>query len=160
MSRKDYVEAARILRETPMPSETRGELVARFVTMFADDNARFSPSRFRDASTPEEDRIEARGRVEGKAAGSWAIDERTSKETAAAILRGLEEGDPAVLDELPLFPRVAGEWADQPTWSSILEQEGCEGSDDDRQDLFDLYCLAYATGSTDEIVTSARALLA
>jgi len=52
VSRKDYNEAARILRETAMPAETRSQLVARFVTMFADDNARFSPSRFREASEP------------------------------------------------------------------------------------------------------------
>ncbi len=52
MSRKDYNEAARILRETAMPDETRSQLVARFVTMFADDNARFSPSRFREACEP------------------------------------------------------------------------------------------------------------
>jgi hypothetical protein len=49
MSRKDYVEAARILRETPMDEETRAALVSRFVTMFADDNPRFSASRFREA---------------------------------------------------------------------------------------------------------------
>lgn len=65
MSRKDYVEAARILRETPMESETRAALVARFVTMFANDNARFSPSRFREAATPDENRIEARGFADG-----------------------------------------------------------------------------------------------
>jgi len=52
VSRKHYNEAAQILRETAMPAETRSQLVARFVTMFADDNARFSPSRFREASEP------------------------------------------------------------------------------------------------------------
>ena len=52
MSRKDYVEAARILRETAMPDETRAALVDRFVSMFASDNARFSPSRFRVACEP------------------------------------------------------------------------------------------------------------
>lgn len=55
MSRKDYVAIAEILRETPMESETRAQLVARFVTTLADDNARFSPSRFREAATPEVD---------------------------------------------------------------------------------------------------------
>lgn len=53
MSRKDYVEAARIIRETPMASETRAALVARFATMFADDNARFIAGRFRLACEPE-----------------------------------------------------------------------------------------------------------
>lgn len=66
MSRKDYVEAARIIRETAMASDTRAALVTRFVTMFADDNPRFSPSRFRAAATPEGDRIEARGLTDAK----------------------------------------------------------------------------------------------
>jgi hypothetical protein len=55
MSRKDYNEAARILRETAMPAEVRSALVARFVTMFADDNPRFSPSRFRSAALESQD---------------------------------------------------------------------------------------------------------
>jgi hypothetical protein len=52
VSRKDYVETARILRETVMTEELREVLVSRFVTMFADDNPCFSPSRFRAASQP------------------------------------------------------------------------------------------------------------
>ena len=52
MSRRDYIAIAETLRETPMESETRADLVARFVTMFADDNPRFSP-RFREACEPE-----------------------------------------------------------------------------------------------------------
>ena len=60
MSRKDYNEAARILRETAMSSETRAALVARFVTMFADDNPRFSPSRFREACEPVAELFEVR----------------------------------------------------------------------------------------------------
>lgn len=58
MSRKDYVAIAEILRETLMENETRAQLVARFVTTLADDNPRFSPSRFRAAATPEEGRLE------------------------------------------------------------------------------------------------------
>ena len=60
MSRKNYIEAARIIRETAMPSETRAALVSRFVTMFADDNPRFSPSRFREACEPAPDTVELR----------------------------------------------------------------------------------------------------
>jgi hypothetical protein len=59
VSRKDYNQAARILRETALTSETRAALVARFVTMFADDNPRFSPSRFREACEPVADTVEA-----------------------------------------------------------------------------------------------------
>jgi hypothetical protein len=49
VTRKDYVEVARILREADLSDEQRARLVARFVTFFADDNPRFSPTRFRDA---------------------------------------------------------------------------------------------------------------
>jgi hypothetical protein len=52
MSRKDYIAAAEILRAVSMPDPARAELVSRFVTFFADDSPRFSPSRFRAASEP------------------------------------------------------------------------------------------------------------
>ena len=54
MSRREYNEAARIIRGTPMPAHVRAQLVSRFITMFADDNARFSPPRFREACEPIE----------------------------------------------------------------------------------------------------------
>ena len=50
MSRKDYVAAARIVREADYRSTTaRTRLVSDLVTFFADDNPRFVPSRFREA---------------------------------------------------------------------------------------------------------------
>lgn len=52
MSKKDYVAIAEILRDVPMRSETRAQLVSRFCTMLADDNPRFNPSRFREACEP------------------------------------------------------------------------------------------------------------
>lgn len=53
MSRKDYVEAARIIREAGYLSrEARVRLVSDLVTFFADDNPRFSPARFRQACEP------------------------------------------------------------------------------------------------------------
>lgn len=39
-------------------------------------------------------RIETRGYVDGRAAGSRVVDGNTSNETCAALLRGIEEGDP------------------------------------------------------------------
>jgi hypothetical protein len=53
MSRKQYNEAARILREADYLSrEARERLIADLVTLFADDTRRFSPSRFRSACEP------------------------------------------------------------------------------------------------------------
>ena len=47
MSRKDYREAARIIREASyLSAEARARLVSDLVTFFADDNPRFSPSKF------------------------------------------------------------------------------------------------------------------
>jgi hypothetical protein len=46
MSRRDYIATARILRKADLSPEQREALARRFVTMFADDNPRFSPSRF------------------------------------------------------------------------------------------------------------------
>ena len=41
------------------------------------------------------------------------------EESARRILRGLDEGDPQIVDELPQ-PRLGGEYADEPTWGNIL----------------------------------------
>jgi hypothetical protein len=50
MSRRHYIELARIVREASyLSDDARRRLVADLVTFCADDNARFSPSRFREA---------------------------------------------------------------------------------------------------------------
>lgn len=67
MSRKDYVEAARIIREAAyLSEEARARLVADLVTFFADDNPRFSPSRFREACEP----VDARTALD-RARAAW-----------------------------------------------------------------------------------------
>jgi hypothetical protein len=48
MTRKHYIEVAKILADVDVNQANRKELVDRFVTFFADDNARFSPSTFRE----------------------------------------------------------------------------------------------------------------
>jgi hypothetical protein len=53
MSRKDYAEAARIIREgSYLSAEARALLVSDLVSFFAYDNSRFSPSKFRAACEP------------------------------------------------------------------------------------------------------------
>jgi len=208
MSRRDYIATAEIIRELHLSPEQRAEMVSRFVTMFADDNPRFSPSKFREACEPEtqterdgypadnpctrldilaslrdsaetaedrgcfaraierlrngaepeeseRDRIEARGYSDGNAAGSWVTDGNTRTETYRALLAGIEEGDPMILDTFPA-PSLGGEWADSPTWSDVLAEEGCEDSDDGRADLLDVYESAFADGVTDEVTRACR----
>jgi hypothetical protein len=67
VSRKDYVAAARILREADYLSEdVRARLVAELVTFLADDNPRFSPSRFREVCEP----VDARTALD-RARAAW-----------------------------------------------------------------------------------------
>lgn len=63
----------------------------------------------------------AAGREHGRSTGSWVIDGNTSDETIHTLLQGLEDGDPAVLDSLPADP-LSGEWADDPTPASVLQE--------------------------------------
>jgi hypothetical protein len=160
MSRKDYVEAARIVREAEYLShDARTRLVADLVTFFADDNPRFSASRFRAACQPEpseRDRLEARGYADGHAAGTWV--EVEEEEQARRILAMLDEGDPEVYDWLPA-PRLGGEYADEPTWADILAEEDCENSDDGRQELYDAYAYAWGVAMEREVVRHCRAML-
>ena len=73
MSRKDYVEAARIIREASyLSAEAKALLVSDLVTFFSDDNPRFSASRFRQACEP----LGAR-KARERARGGWV---RTSQQ--------------------------------------------------------------------------------
>lgn len=58
------------------------------------------------------------GREDGDGAGSWVID--VNAQTAEHILRGLEDGDPEVLDALPSSP-LSGEWADNLTPDELVQ---------------------------------------
>ena len=61
-------------------------------------------------------------RRDGKAAGlscaSWV--EYRDAEATRAMLKGIEDGDPAVLDSLR-EPNLSGEWAGDPTPQSLAE---------------------------------------
>jgi len=47
------------------------------------------------------DDAENLGRDAGRAAASWMFDGNTPEDTYRAVLRGIEEGDPAILDAYP-----------------------------------------------------------
>jgi hypothetical protein len=90
---------------------------------------------------------EKAGVEHGRAAASWYFDGNTSRETYEAVLRGLEDGDPAVLDTFPSSP-LSGEWADDPTPASVLEALGVEENDDAADD----YLGAYESGFSDAVM--------
>ncbi len=100
------------------------------------------------------------GADHGKSAASWYFDGNTSDETYRAVLAGIDAGDPAVLDTFPSSP-LSGEWADDPTPATVLEDLGVVDSDASEQDtLRDEILNAYEDGfyqaSADEIERMAR----
>ncbi len=164
-SRRHYCAVAGLLRDAGYLSpESRAQLVSVFSELFSADNRRFKPDRFRAAAyngvrldeLSERDRLEARGYWDGYAAATWFAPE--DERTARWILDGLDSGDPEVYDYLPA-PRLGGEWADEPTWSNVLEDEDCEDSADGRPELLDTYTYAYSCAVEREVVRSCRAML-
>ena len=100
--------------------------------------------------------IRRRGQTDGRAAGSWVIDGNTPDETCARILRGIEEGDPEILDALPELR--LGEWADDPTFEQILAEEGLDALDEDAaDDLWLAYSDAWYAGMVEQAESDCRA---
>ena len=102
-----------------------------------------------------------RGAENGRAAASWVFDGNTTTETYRAILRGIDDGDPAVLDQLPTAD-LSGQMADTLTGPELVEDAaGYVGlSEEAARDWFTEICDAYETGYdqavTDELTRVAR----
>ena len=75
------------------------------------------------------------GREAGINAASWVFDGNTPRASYARVLKGLDEGDPAVLDSINA-PNLSGEWADSPTPVSLASDYGL----DDKRDPDGLIC--------------------
>ena len=90
------------------------------------------------------------GREHGENAASWVTDGNTSEETYAALLRGIEDGDPMVLDMLPA-PDLSGEWADGYTPDRLSADVGWlpEPGTHDHYDWLGELCAAYEEAFTE-----------
>lgn len=95
------------------------------------------------------------GEAHGRAAASWYFDGNTDTDTYAAVLRGIEEGDPMVLDTFPVAP-LSGEWAGDPTPASVLADLGVSEYDDDADDYLRAYEDGFYDASCAEIERAAR----
>jgi hypothetical protein len=94
-----------------------------------------------------------KGREHGANAGEWYFDGNTKDETYAIVLRGIEDGDPAVFDTFPAFS--FGEWAGE----SLIEILGDEVRDADPEDVdawADAYLNGFSAGAADMIESTAR----
>ena len=74
----------------------------------------------------------AAGTSAGEAMANWVFDGNTDLADYARILKGIQDGDPEVLDQL-ITPNLSGEWADDPTPQTLANDLGIE-TDDDRLD--------------------------
>lgn len=111
-----------------------------------------------------------RGRAAGVDAAGWYTQDafggrvtRGNEAAARRILRGIEDGDPAVVDGFPSAD-LSGEWADTLTGpelvSESLEAAAIETDGDEATDWFteicDAYEAAFSTAAEDEITRAAR----
>lgn len=95
------------------------------------------------------------GRNAGRNAAEWYVMETFGGrvnpphdvENARGILRGIEDGDPAVLDTLP-YPDLSGEWADTLTGPQLVEDAYYPNDPD--MDAFTDICDAYETAFSQE----------
>ena len=73
------------------------------------------------------------GAEHGRNAASWVFDGNTPAETYATVLRGLEDGDPAIYD---MFrePSLSGEFADDYTSSDLMYDLGISDESTHYQD--------------------------
>ena len=109
--------------------------------------------RIRAAREEQTRQIETVGREHGLAAASWYFDGNTTDETYRAVLKGIEDGDSAVLDTFPAEP-LSGEWADDPTPNTLQHEFGIR--DEDLDDACTAYEDAFHTAVEEEIERVAR----
>jgi hypothetical protein len=109
----------------------------------------------------EREAMRALGEEHGRNAASWLLDGNSTREAAETLLRGIVDGDPAVLDQLPATP-LSGEWAGAPSGAEIIAEAGLDPdeSDPDRDDeLLSAYEDGYSSGVHDGAETEARRFL-
>lgn len=102
------------------------------------------------------DKAHLLGSEAGVAAASWYFDGNTPREQYEAVLRGLEEGDPAIYDTFPTAP-LSGEWADDPTPGDILRVLGVDEYDEANDELLAMYEDGFGVAVADTIEAAARA---
>ena len=89
------------------------------------------------------------GAEAGRDAASWVFDGNTNDETYAWVLRGIEEGDPAVLDAYR-EPDLSGEWADSYSEEDLAndlgltDDTGIAGLSEQEQAVMDEAATAWA----------------
>ena len=96
------------------------------------------------------------GRERGLAAASWVFDGNTTDTAYRAVLQGIIDGDPAVLDQVSAPDWLSGEWAGE----SITELLGESSGNDERDDeVADVYVEAAETAYWNTVERTARRMV-
>jgi len=88
------------------------------------------------------------GRDAGRNAASWCFDGNTTDATYRYVLKGLEDGDPAVLDTYSA-PNLSGEWADAPTPQSLAEDYDLDTTNDPDSTRLDEACSVWEDAASE-----------
>jgi hypothetical protein len=92
----------------------------------------------------------------GVSKGSWVIDGNTSEDMCRKIIKGYDDGDPEILDYAPA--PLSGEWAGEPTTSSVLRALFVEDNEE-HEHLIDTYEISFYQGFWDTVIQAAKAQL-
>lgn len=105
------------------------------------------------------------GREAGENAAAWweqdAIGGRATsgeRDRAELTLKGIEDGDPAVMDSLP-FPNLSGQWADDPTPQTLMAELDCEVEPEEEPEICEAWEVAASDAVLDSVERMCRELL-
>jgi len=95
------------------------------------------------------------GEDAGRFAASWVFDDRTTHDQYLRVLRGIEDGDPEIMDGLPASP-LSVEWAGDSLSRDILEALDVPEDDDAANGLLDRYAQYFESAARDAVYFEAR----
>ena len=106
------------------------------------------------------------GAEHGRDAASWFFDGNTTDATYRAVLRGIEDGDPAMLDTIPSAD-LSGQWADTLSGPELFKDACAEAGLEDEDaydglfsDVCDAYERAFDDAAVEAIEVTARRMVA
>lgn len=89
------------------------------------------------------------GTDHGRTAASWVFDGNTDRETYETFRRGMEDGDPEILDRIPAAD-LSGQWAEGYTVADLMA-DCCGGNTDDPDEIIAAYEDAFTAAATAEV---------
>ena len=93
------------------------------------------------------------GHDRGLVSGSWVIDGNTNEDQAGRLLKGITDGDPAIMDMAP--SPLSGEWAGE-SIPELSDKYDIDLTDETNADEFEA---GFSRGFWDQVETDAKGLL-